>query len=1028
MKELFEHVLTAGFYGSIVILAVMLLRLVLKKTPKKVFRVLWLLAFLRLLMPFEIDSPLSLQPDTEAIAQQPWVQQVEILPDPLGGFYPEYHSQPVDTPQPVNSHIPARSVPVENTPAPTVQPDSPAKAEIDPATVVSLVWLGVGVAILLYSLFTYLRLRFQVREAIKIPGGWECEGIQTAFILGYFRPRVYIPMGMSLASKSYILAHERTHLRRGDHWFKLLGYIALAVHWYNPLVWIAYVLYCKDIELACDEEVVRFMDLEERKHYSAALLKCSASHAHFAACPVAFGEVSVKTRIRSVLNYRKPGFWITLCGVAAIVFVAVCLMTSPVKEEDPPAVSGTEPTTAATAPQLEEKGFASNLSESDIADACQQAIEELLGRETFCVQAHSGGETNSEMSTIASATSVLRQAGTSILKLTYSDETGNLDFGFYVSDGKNASWWGDAWVEDDYPGVSARDSLDTYSPEGKTVTFPEGTGVLSPNSAAYAAQWSQNERDYSGIFTYTFHSDGTLSSIAAEYSYQREDGVEFRYTNTVKVTEEDPADTYKEIQASVGEIYTEEELKILRANRDRVTEVPSNNRQYDKDYLLGSAQMGWKFLDGGWFFKFGAEDATPTGLKLVVEVSGVYENDNVSSATVSPEGNYFLETLKDGVWTTVSPKAEGALPSRVLGTGSTMTVDWTGTYGTLAPGYYRIGSYYTATSSDGAADSQVCYAKFRLMDPNADALMIQCREAIQNLLNSDSYHLRITEWYDLLRSNPNHHVSSSEIWKSGKDYLEAYESRSSEDGSLMGSGGLLWRNGVKYNLTWKDSGTPGEVADWVVNTYVDEVNYQLWSSSFELFDGKPYDITRQGNDILVVNTDTSLSNYGLSRSEILFSFYPDGRFAGAVKTNIREDGEVSVDAQVEVLDTSTEEIRRQLDAPDVSVPGAFSWEADQAAYPEGTEGVRTGDFRNTSPVTVATPLDAINRAIRDCNLPPDGGDDPGTNMFRAFYDESAKMWKVEFTASWDDRIYQAVYMTSEGVTVRTVTLELEADY
>ena len=150
-------------------------------------------------------------------------------------------------------------------------------------------------------------------------------------------------MGMTPEEQRYILAHERTHLDKGDHWFKMVGFLALALHWFNPLVWAAYILLCKDIEIACDERVVQFMELEERKAYSAALLNCSTNRAHFAACPVAFGEVSVKERIKSVLSYKKPGFWISLVGVIAIVFVAVCLVTSPARK-DAAAAGDTEPT------------------------------------------------------------------------------------------------------------------------------------------------------------------------------------------------------------------------------------------------------------------------------------------------------------------------------------------------------------------------------------------------------------------------------------------------------------------------------------------------------------------------------------------------------------------------------------------------------------------------------------------------------------------------------------------------------------
>jgi len=336
MSELFQNILTASFHGSIVILVVMALRMVLKNTPKKFLCMLWLLAGLRLLMPFEIKSDLSLQPQPEPIVEQIVSQEILDLPP--------YQSD----------HLPPEQIPVREEDAAALEALSPAMPtevvspvetvtvhEVSPSieweTVLPWIWLTVSGFFLIYTVISYLRLRLLVREAVKIEGGWECDRIETAFILGFIRPRIYIPMGLSKMVRKHILAHERTHLEKGDHWFKMIGFIALALHWFNPLVWIAYVLLCKDIELACDERVVQFMELQERKEYSAALLNCSTNKAHFAACPVAFGEVSVKHRIKSVLKYKKPGFWISLAGILAILFVAVCLVTSPVEQEsDPP--------------------------------------------------------------------------------------------------------------------------------------------------------------------------------------------------------------------------------------------------------------------------------------------------------------------------------------------------------------------------------------------------------------------------------------------------------------------------------------------------------------------------------------------------------------------------------------------------------------------------------------------------------------------------------------------------------------------
>ena len=173
---------------------------------------------------------------------------------------------------------------------------------INPSLGLLLLWAAVAGVIGIISAVSYTRLQRQVRDAVKVPGGWESDKIETAFVLGFVKPKIYIPTGMSGDTKTQILAHERTHLDKGDHWIKMIGFVALALHWFNPLVWVAYVLLCKDIEIACDQRVVQFMELDERKAYSSALLQCSTNRVHYAACPVAFGEVSVKYRIQSVLN------------------------------------------------------------------------------------------------------------------------------------------------------------------------------------------------------------------------------------------------------------------------------------------------------------------------------------------------------------------------------------------------------------------------------------------------------------------------------------------------------------------------------------------------------------------------------------------------------------------------------------------------------------------------------------------------------------------------------------------------------
>ena len=275
MTRFCQNLLTASIHGSVVILAVMLLRLLLKKTPRKYICFLWMLAGIRLLMPISVQSTFSLQP--------------------------------------TSIRLPAIS-----------------------SQLVWIVWGCVAALIVAVSLLAYLRLQKQVKGAVKVRGGYESDKIETAFVLGFFKPKIYIPSGMSPAARTQILAHERTHLEKGDHWMKVIAFLALALHWFNPLVWVAYLMLCKDIEIACDERVVQFMELDERKQYASALLQCSTNRVYYAACPVAFGEVSVKYRIKSALSYRKPAFWMSLMGVLSIAFVTLCLLTNPAQAVSDP--------------------------------------------------------------------------------------------------------------------------------------------------------------------------------------------------------------------------------------------------------------------------------------------------------------------------------------------------------------------------------------------------------------------------------------------------------------------------------------------------------------------------------------------------------------------------------------------------------------------------------------------------------------------------------------------------------------------
>lgn len=332
MTPLMQNLLTASFHGSVVICAVLLLRLILNKAPKRVICALWMLAFIRLLMPFQLESSLSLQPEAIPLEETSFYETMieNTSADDVTTTNPQLSDDNAVTEPNISEGFHGMITVDDSIDQSEPEPQqSPAPKHW--SSILPYLWLVGTITTLLYAVVSYLQLKRTVREAVRIIGCWECDRIETAFILGYIRPRIYVPMGLSRRTRKHILSHEWAHLQTGDHWFKLLAYLTCCLHWFNPLVWVAYRMMCKDMEHACDERVVRYMDLEARKQYSHALLTCSTNHSHYTPCPVAFGEVSVKSRILSVLNYRKPSFWITLIAVIAVVCVGVFLMTSPEK-------------------------------------------------------------------------------------------------------------------------------------------------------------------------------------------------------------------------------------------------------------------------------------------------------------------------------------------------------------------------------------------------------------------------------------------------------------------------------------------------------------------------------------------------------------------------------------------------------------------------------------------------------------------------------------------------------------------------
>ena len=311
MAAVFLKLLNLSISASWLVLAVLVLRLISKRSPKWMNVLLWGIVALRLVLPFSVESALSLIPSAETVS--PAVVQFDPAPTITSGV------SVID-----NAVNPSLSEHFAAVPTASVNPLYVW------AYLAGWVWLiGLGV-MLLYALVSYLRLRRRVSVSLCVRENiYLCDAISSPFILGVVKPRIYLPSGLDEVQRQNVLSHERAHLARRDHWWKPLGFALLAVYWFNPVLWLAYALLCRDIELACDERVIRTMDESAVKTYSTVLLACSMPRKAVITCPLAFGEVGVKERVKNALHYKKPAFWVVAASVAVCVVVAVCFLTNP---------------------------------------------------------------------------------------------------------------------------------------------------------------------------------------------------------------------------------------------------------------------------------------------------------------------------------------------------------------------------------------------------------------------------------------------------------------------------------------------------------------------------------------------------------------------------------------------------------------------------------------------------------------------------------------------------------------------------
>lgn len=310
MEDIFIILFNMSITASYLSIAIIIIKFVFRKMPKWISCALWSLVGLRLIIPFSFESVLSLIPDSEPIPSDIMIS-----------------SQPH-----ISTGIPSLNSTINPIISETFSPDPSNSA--NPMQIIifimSLLWIAGFTGMLIYATISYIAIKRKTVISIKTEEGvYICDNIDSPFILGVIKPLIYIPSYIDDTNHSLILAHERAHIKRKDHIWKPLAFIILSVYWFNPVMWTVFILMCRDIEAACDEKVIREMDTEKRKQYSEALINCSAPKKYISACPLAFGETGVKKRIKNVLNYKKPTFWIIAAALIISIMLSVCFMTNP---------------------------------------------------------------------------------------------------------------------------------------------------------------------------------------------------------------------------------------------------------------------------------------------------------------------------------------------------------------------------------------------------------------------------------------------------------------------------------------------------------------------------------------------------------------------------------------------------------------------------------------------------------------------------------------------------------------------------
>ncbi|MBR1770812.1 MAG: hypothetical protein IJ747_02140 [Lachnospiraceae bacterium] len=395
MSALLIKILNSGINATWLILAVVILRLALKKAPKWIFGILWALVAVRLVCPVSLESVFSLLPSGEVVPAN-----IEMQPRP------EINSGVTVINRAVNPVLSDTFAPAQGS---SVNPLQVVLA------VAAIVWIVGMMSMLLYAVLSFLLLRRTVRASVPVGERvMACDEVKTPFILGVIRPVVYVPSTLSGETYEMVIAHEMAHIRRRDHWWKPLGFFLLAVYWFHPACWLAYILFCRDIEAACDEKVIKDRDRAYMAAYSQALLDLSVPRRSIAACPLAFGEAGVKERVKGVLHYKKPAFWVIIAAILVCGVVAVCFLTNPAKDQTASAAEG------GIAPQADRE-----------VQAAMEAAQNAQKKEQAEMQRLAEMQRSAEIQKSRPVVNLAGPEGADMTQLLYADESRIIFSGYY---------------------------------------------------------------------------------------------------------------------------------------------------------------------------------------------------------------------------------------------------------------------------------------------------------------------------------------------------------------------------------------------------------------------------------------------------------------------------------------------------------------------------------------------------------------------------------------------------------------------